>query len=94
MITQAKSETDDTYTPNAQLSGDEGGVDGEGEKSTEHGMEAAATTRSRTARPAGGVRLDSLYEGVLLQQLEDVVLVVELGHVDGRLPVQVLQRPA
>lgn len=34
-----------------------------------------------------------LYEGVLLEQLEDVLLVVELGHVDGRLPVQVLQRP-
>jgi len=35
-----------------------------------------------------------LYEGVLLEQLEDVLLVVEPGDVDGRLPVQVLQRPA
>ncbi|KAG2541758.1 hypothetical protein PVAP13_9NG699014 [Panicum virgatum] len=34
-----------------------------------------------------------LYEGVLLEQLEDVLLVVEPGDVDGRLPVQVLQRP-
>jgi len=54
----------------------------------------ATWRRRRRQEPAGGVRLDSLYEGVLLQQLEDVVLVVELGHVDGRLPVQVLQRPA
>jgi len=71
-----------------QLS-DEGGS---GEKSAKHGkqsnVEAAATGAGRD----GGRR--RLYEGVLLQQLEDVVLVVELGHVDGRLPVQVLQRPA
>ena len=32
-----------------------------------------------------------LYEGVLHEQLEDVVLVLEFGHIDGRLPVQVLQ---
>lgn len=35
-----------------------------------------------------------LYEGVLLEQLEDFLLVVEFRHVDGRLPVQVLHRPA
>lgn len=33
-----------------------------------------------------------LKEGVLLEQLEDLVLVVELGDVDGRLPIQVLER--
>jgi len=32
-----------------------------------------------------------LKEGVLLEQLEDLVLVVELGDVDGRLPIQVLE---
>jgi hypothetical protein len=53
---------------------------------------AAATRADEQDGPAGGV--GRLYEGVLLQQLEDVILVVELGHVDGRLPVQVLQRPA
>lgn len=53
---------------------------------------AAATGADEQDGPAGGV--GRLYEGVLLQQLEDVILVVELGHVDGRLPVQVLQRPA
>jgi hypothetical protein len=35
-----------------------------------------------------------LKEGVLLEQLEDLVLVVELGDVDGRLPIQVLERAA
>lgn len=53
---------------------------------------AAATGADEQDGSAGGV--GRLYEGVLLQQLEDVILVVELGHVDGRLPVQVLQRPA
>ena len=35
-----------------------------------------------------------LKEGVLLEQLEDLILVVELGNVDGRLPIQVLERAA
>jgi hypothetical protein len=54
--------------------------------------------RRRQSRAEMGKRKHAaawnLYEGVLVEQLEDVVLVVELGHVDGRLPVQVLQRPA
>jgi hypothetical protein len=35
-----------------------------------------------------------LEEGVLLEQLKDLVLVVELGDVDGRLPIHVLERAA
>ena len=49
----------------------------------EKASRAAAWRRRRQQR--------RLYEGVLHEQLEDVVLVLEFGHIDGRLPVQVLQ---
>ena len=49
----------------------------------EKASRAAAWRRRRQQR--------RLYEGVLPEQLEVVVLVVEFGHIDGRPPVQVVQ---
>lgn len=36
----------------------------------------------------------NLKKGILLEQLENLILVVELGNVNGSLPIQVLKRAA